>query len=194
MRVLFSLTSILTLAAGSALLAGDWPHWRGPSHNSVSSETGLPVTWGAKCADAPAAPQAAAGADLAAQGAGQPPQGRGGRGGRGGGREGRPLTPFTCTNLETQNVAWKIALPAYSGSTPIIWGDTIFLNVATAPNTGALELWAIDRRKRTVSWKRPLADTNHMERKQNMSSPSPVTDGKHVWVMTGSRTTTASSA
>ena len=24
-----------------------------------------------------------------------------------------------------------------------------------------------------------------MERKQNMSSPSPVTDGKHVWVMTG---------
>lgn len=182
MRVLFSLTSILTLAAGSALLAGDWPHWRGPSHNSVSSETGLPVTWGAKCADAPAAPPAAAGADPAAQGAGQPPQGRGGRGG---GREGRPLTPFTCTNLETQNVAWKIALPAYSGSTPIIWGDTIFLNVATAPNTGALELWAIDRRKRTVSWKRPLADTNHMERKQNMSSPSPVTDGKHVWVMTG---------
>ena len=24
-----------------------------------------------------------------------------------------------------------------------------------------------------------------MERKQNMSSPSPVTDGQHVWVMTG---------
>ena len=30
-----------------------------------------------------------------------------------------------------------------------------------------------------------VADTNHMERKQNMSSPSPVTDGQHVWVMTG---------
>ena len=34
-------------------------------------------------------------------------------------------------------------------------------------------------------WKRRLADANHMERKQNMSSPSPVTDGRHVWVMTG---------
>jgi outer membrane protein assembly factor BamB len=184
MRVLLSLTSILTLATGSALLAGDWPHWRGPSHNGVSTETNLPVSWGAKCLDGPApasapSPETPAATAPAAQGQ----RGRGGR--RGGGREGRPLTPFNCAKLETENVAWKLALPAYSGSTPIIWGDTIFLNVATAPNTGALELWAVDRRKQTVSWKRPLADTNHMERKQNMSSPSPVTDGKHVWVMTG---------
>jgi outer membrane protein assembly factor BamB len=82
-------------------------------------------------------------------------------------------------------VAWRLPLPAYSGSTPIVWGDTIFLNVATGANTGELELWAVDRRKQAVAWKRPLADTNHMERKQNMSTPSPVTDGQHVWVMTG---------
>jgi outer membrane protein assembly factor BamB len=176
MRVLLSLTSVLTLAAGSALIASDWPHWRGPSHNGVSGETGLPVTWNATCAD-PAPAPAAEPAPAAA------PAGQRGRGG--GGREGRPLTPFSCRNLETQNIAWKIPLPAYSGSTPIISGDTIFLNVATAPNTGELELWAIDRRKQTVLWKRQLADTNHMERKQNMSSPSPVTDGSHVWVMTG---------
>jgi outer membrane protein assembly factor BamB len=43
----------------------------------------------------------------------------------------------------------------------------------------------VDRRSQSVAWKRRLADTNHMERKQNMSSPSPVTDGRHVWVMTG---------
>jgi outer membrane protein assembly factor BamB len=30
-----------------------------------------------------------------------------------------------------------------------------------------------------------LAGGNHQERKQNMSSPSPVTDGQRVWVMTG---------
>jgi outer membrane protein assembly factor BamB len=85
----------------------------------------------------------------------------------------------------TENVAWKLELPAYSGSTPIIWGDTIFLNMATASATGDLELWAVDRNKRAVMWKRPVAGGNHIERKQNMSSPSPVTDGKHVWVMTG---------
>ena len=59
-------------------------------------------------------------------------------------------------------------------------GRHIFLNVATAANTGALELWAIDRSKQKVSWKRPMAADNHMERKQNMSSPSPVTDGRRV--------------
>ena len=104
---------------------------------------------------------------------------------RRGGREGRPLASVSCAKIETTNVAWKLPLPAYSGSTPIIWGNTIFLNMATAANTGALELWAIDRTTRAVTWKRPIADTNHMERKQNMSSPSPVTDGQHVWVMTG---------
>ena len=54
-----------------------------------------------------------------------------------------------------------------------------------APIPASLELWSIDRNKQAVNWKRPLADSNHMERKQNMSSPSPVTDGKYVWVMTG---------
>jgi len=189
MRALLVSTFVLTVAAGTALLGSDWPSWRGPSNNGVSAETGLPVSWGASCADAPTAPAPSADAAATAPAATPPPPpgqgpGPGGRGGRGG-REGRPLTPFSCTKLETRNVAWKIPLPAYSGSTPIISGDMIFLNVATAPNTGALELWAVDRRKQTVAWKRPLADTNHMERKQNMSSPSPVTDGKHVWVMTG---------
>jgi outer membrane protein assembly factor BamB len=122
-----------------------------------------------------------------------PAPGRGGPGGAAGGQrgrgafgqEGRPLTPLVCKDFETKNVAWTLPLPAYSGSTPIIWGDRIFLNVATATNTGELELWAVDRRSQSVAWKRRLADTNHMERKQNMSSPSPVTDGRHVWVMTG---------
>ena len=179
MRALFSLTSILTVAAGAALIGSDWPSWRGPSNNGVSTETGLPVTWSAECLDAPAAPAPAAEPPAATT----PQRGQRGRGR--GGREGRPLTPFSCNKLDTENVAWKIPLPAYSGSTPIISGDTIFLNVATAANTGELELWAVDRRTQKVSWKRPLADTNHMERKQNMSSPSPVTDGRHVWVMTG---------
>lgn len=181
MRALLSLTSALTFAAGSALLASDWPHWRGPSHNGVSTETNLPVTWSAKCLDEhPAADAAPADTPDGAT------QARGGqRGGGAGAQEGRPMLPFTCTNLHTENVSWKLPLPAYSGSTPIIWGDTIFLSVATAANTGALELWAIDRTTQSVSWKRPLAASNHMERKQNMSSPSPVTDGRHVWVMTG---------
>ena len=82
----------------------------------------------------------------------------------------------------TENISWKLALPAWSGSTPIVWGDRIFLNVA---EKGSLYLWCVDRTKGAVLWKQKLGDGDHRERKQNMSTPSPVTDGRNVWVMTG---------
>jgi outer membrane protein assembly factor BamB len=82
----------------------------------------------------------------------------------------------------TENIAWRVPLPALSGSTPIVWGDRIFLNVA---EKGQLALWAIDRGRGDVLWKRPIGGGDKMMRKQNMSTPSPVTDGTHVWVMSG---------
>src|SRR5687767_3025099 len=85
----------------------------------------------------------------------------------------------------TENIAWKVAMPGRSGSTPIIWGERIFLNIGTTDGTGDLELWALDRADGRTKWKRHIAGGNHIERKQNMSSPSPVTDGTTVWVMTG---------
>jgi outer membrane protein assembly factor BamB len=84
----------------------------------------------------------------------------------------------------TENIAWKIELPQWSGATPIIWGDTIFLNVAEADGD-TLSLWALRRNNGEVMWKRKLSGGNNKQRKQNMSSPSPVTDGTTVWVMTG---------
>jgi outer membrane protein assembly factor BamB len=85
----------------------------------------------------------------------------------------------------SENIAWKLPMPSRSGATPIIWNNHIFLNVATAMTTGDLELWAVDRHKGEPMWKRPLGGGNNQQRKQNMSSPSPVTDGTTVWVMTG---------
>ncbi len=82
-----------------------------------------------------------------------------------------------------ENIAWRIPLPEWSGATPIVWGDRIFLNVADG--SGSLYLWCIDRRGPKIAWKKLLSDGDHKERKQNMSSPSPVTDGKNVWVLTG---------
>ena len=81
-----------------------------------------------------------------------------------------------------ENVTWKLALPGRSGATPIIWGDHIFLNVAEGDD---LQLWALDRAAGAVKWKKNLAGGNYKINKQNMSSPSPVTDGKSVFVMTG---------
>jgi outer membrane protein assembly factor BamB len=81
-----------------------------------------------------------------------------------------------------ENVAWKVPMPGYSGSTPIIWRDRIFLNVADGDN---LFLWCLNKSNGEVLWKKPLGSGNVKMRKQNMSSPSPVTDGRSVYVMTG---------
>lgn len=81
-----------------------------------------------------------------------------------------------------ENITWKLAMPGFSGSTPIIWGNLIFINVAEGDD---LALWCVDRTKGAMLWKKPLSGGNVKMRKQNMSSPSPVTDGQNVWVMTG---------
>jgi outer membrane protein assembly factor BamB len=81
-----------------------------------------------------------------------------------------------------ENITWKLPLPAWSGSTPIVWGDHIFLNVSDGRD---LSLWAVDRNRGVALWKRPLGGGDTRMMKQNMSSPSPVTDGRTVWVMTG---------
>jgi len=109
--------------------AENWPQWRGPSLNGVSTEKNLPAKWTVE-----------------------------------------------------ENIAWKLAMPEWSGSTPIIWRDRIFLNVAEGND---LYLWCVDRTRAAVLWKKLLGSGNVKMRKQNMSSPSPVTDGKTVYVMTG---------
>ncbi|MDP9321992.1 MAG: PQQ-like beta-propeller repeat protein [Acidobacteriota bacterium] len=128
MKRLWLSMSFAALVAAT-LSADNWPQWRGPQLNGVSTETGLPLKW-----------------------------------------------------TSDSNVAWKLPLPEWSGATPIVWGNSIFLNVAEG---SALSLWCVDRKGPTVLWKAPLGGGNHREQKQNMSSPSPVTDGTHVYVMTG---------
>jgi outer membrane protein assembly factor BamB len=128
MRRLF-LIALVALALSPALVAENWPQWRGPHGTGTSRETNLPVKWS-----------------------------------------------------PTENVAWKAALPGVSGATPIIWNEHIFLNVADG---GHLHLWALNRQDGAIRWKRPLSGGDQKMRKQNMSSPSPVTDGQTVWVMTG---------
>jgi outer membrane protein assembly factor BamB len=121
--------TVLCAAAAVSLEAQNWPQWRGPTLNGVSTATNLPVRWS-----------------------------------------------------KAQNIAWSLAMPAWSGSTPIVWGDHIFLNVAEGSN---LFLWSVDRAGGGVRWKQRLSGGNTKMRKQNMSSPSPVTDGQSVWAMSG---------
>ncbi|MFY9610979.1 MAG: PQQ-binding-like beta-propeller repeat protein [Blastocatellia bacterium] len=126
-KLLFALA--LASLSVTTTLAENWPQWRGPLLNGISSETNLPTRWSAE-----------------------------------------------------ENVTWKLAMPSWTGATPVVWGERIFLNVAQEND---LYLWCVDRTKGETIWKKLLGSGNTKMRKQNMSSPSPVTDGKSVWVMTG---------
>jgi outer membrane protein assembly factor BamB len=83
---------------------------------------------------------------------------------------------------KTEGIAWTLPMPAWTGSTPIVFGERVYLNVAEGPGTF---LWSVNRADGTVRWKRPLAGGNKQIRKQNTSTPSPVTDGTGVWIMSG---------
>ena len=161
MRAGLKLLTILFVVTTCAQ-AENWPHWRGPGGDGVSTEKNLPLEWSA-----------------------------------------------------TENITWQVPMTAWSGATPIIWGDYIFLNAAEGgkrtppgygrrrrgqkgqpppppaeeeepdPRAGDLALWCLNRNSGEVRWTRSLGAGNRQLMKQNMSSPSPVTDGEHVWVMTG---------
>jgi outer membrane protein assembly factor BamB len=155
-----------SLAAGAAWAGPsyNWPQWRGPAGQGVSPETNLPSEWSG-----------------------------------------------------TQNVAWKTPIPGRGHSSPIVWGNRLFLTTAIEGevvkpgNTGVkhvidgqdfvhpqgvgadrrhtLKVLALDADTGKVLWEKTAwegvpYDTRH-QRGSN-ASPTPVTDGKAVYVWFGS--------
>ncbi len=107
-----------------------------------------------------------------------------------------------------KNVKWRVPLPSWSGSTPIVWGDRVLVSSAgpvggaTAPTLKQmggsrpaegldLLLLCLSREDGRLLWQVKLDEGNAHYGKQNLSSPSPVTDGKHLWAMTGTGVFTA---
>jgi outer membrane protein assembly factor BamB len=124
------LVAALLLACGTAR-AENWPQWRGPTNDGISTETHVPTEWSA-----------------------------------------------------TKNVAWKLPLPGRAGSTPVVWGDRIFLTSGDAGKDVLLLCVGTDGKE---LWRRPLAgrDQNFRRDEGNDASPSPSTDGHHVWAYAG---------
>jgi outer membrane protein assembly factor BamB len=77
------------------------------------------------------------------------------------------------------NIAWRVPLPGPAGSTPVVWGDRIFLTTADGDD---LLLLCIGTNGKTL-WRRKLGSGNRPVRggQGNSASASPCTDGKHVW-------------
>ncbi len=134
--------------------AENWPQWRGPLANGVSTETGLPESWG-----------------------------------------------------EGRNIHWKIPLQVRGHSTPIVWGERIF--VTGQKGEGPIEMRALgpgaeeaqpSGRPRfyiqcfhisdgRLLWEYSFdarAELTPVHPKHNLASPSAVTDGEHVYAWFGS--------
>jgi len=155
LRIGFLLLALLLAQA----LAANWPHWRGPSANGISEETGIPTQWGPR-----------------------------------------------------HNIAWKTPLPGLGTSTPIVWGDRIFLTsqigegpveqrghdfdeAVKARNSGQKSkaefvVHAFSRPTGRLAWEYHLdaqGELPAVHRKHNLASPSCLTDGEllFAWFGTG---------
>ena len=82
---------------------------------------------------------------------------------------------------KTENVAWTTPLPGYSGATPVIWEEAVF--VSSPDEQKNLLLLCIDRTSGRVRWQHKVAAGNFEKGRNNSASPSPLTDGKRVFIM-----------
>ena len=79
-----------------------------------------------------------------------------------------------------KNVVWKTPLPGVGSSTPAVWGEHIFI---TSPVDGKDGLFCYNFADGKEAWK-VVFDKERKGKHANGtgSNPSPVTDGKHVYV------------
>lgn len=83
----------------------------------------------------------------------------------------------------TDNVAWKTALPGIGHSSPVVWGERVFVTTCIEKELKRV-LLCLDRRDGKILWQQVVV-TAPLEMKHKLnsySSSTPATDGKHVWV------------
>ena len=92
-----------------------------------------------------------------------------------------------CTpplKIVAHQAAWKTPLPP-GKSSPVLWGDRIFL---TGVEGGRLTSLALDANSGKVLWKRPApeAPLERVHRANSVAASTPCVDEKHIYVYFGS--------
>lgn len=124
-----TLSAIVAILWAIPVSAENWPRFRGPTGQGVSTETGLPLKWS-----------------------------------------------------ETENVAWKTPIPGLGWSSPIVWGDRIFLTTALANDTSCHVL-CLDLKTGKILWDKEVFQqvVRRRERPNSGATATPVTDGQLVY-------------
>ena len=87
---------------------------------------------------------------------------------------------------DTDNVVWKVNVPGSGNSSPIVWGDRIFLTTAYEGGR-RLSLLAFGLSDGKQLWETPIPQkgVEHAHEKNGHASATPVTDGKLVYASFG---------
>lgn len=125
---------------------------------------------------------------------------------------GNPLLDWS----ESKNVKWKIEIPGKGNSTPIIWGDQLFVLTAApkgeeikpaesnqgqerrrrgppsrkATHVHKFMVFSINRHNGEIIWQRTVKEELPQEATHDLgswASGSPITDGEHVYAYFGSQ-------
>ena len=123
--------------------------------------------------------------------------------------EGKEPTAVKWNAATGENILWKTPLPGVAVSSPIVWGDRVFVSTAVSsdPSSGirtglygdvepakdvskhSWKLVALDRRSGKVLWERVAHEgipKTKRHPKSSQATATPVTDGRHVIVSFGS--------
>ena len=111
-------------------MAGNWPGWRGPSGDGISSEKDLPTRWS-----------------------------------------------------NTENVAWRAEIAGEGHSSPIVWGDRVFLTTSLTEQNER-RLLCLNRLDGEIRWERLVLKSppESIHRFNSRASGTPATDGERIYV------------
>ena len=83
----------------------------------------------------------------------------------------------------TENIAWRIVVPGEGHSSPIVWGDKVFLTSSLTEKNKRI-LLCLDRLSGQTVWQRDVVQSppETIHRLNSRASGTPATDGKQVYV------------
>ncbi len=92
--------------------------------------------------------------------------------------------PVSWDGATGKNIRWKTAIPLSGFSSPVVWGDHVFV---TGGNSSKQEVYCIDSNTGKILWAvsvgKPDAKKPKVSHDTGHSAPTPVTDGKAVYAI-----------
>ena len=105
------------------------------------------------------------------------------RGPRGDGTSTEEHVPVRWDGSSRENITWKTPLPGWGHSSPIVWGEQLFL-VSCIDDNQARVLFSVGRDTGRILWQQVVIEAP-LERRHNLNSyasGTPATDGELVYV------------